>query len=99
LFELEAYWVREAGKPFAHRFADSLRQTLEGVLLVPQAGAPLSNRVRCLRGTRTWRVRGFENYVIYYRPIQGGIEVFHVLHAARDRDRILRAPRSPDEPA
>lgn len=31
-----------------------------------------------------WQVRGFENYVIFYRPIEHGIEIVRVLHAARD---------------
>ena len=33
---------------------------------------------------RSFRVAGFENYLIFYGELQGGIEVFHVIHAARD---------------
>ena len=33
---------------------------------------------------RAWQVRGFENYVIFYRPIEHGVEIVRVLHAARD---------------
>lgn len=33
---------------------------------------------------RVWQVRGFENYLIFYRPIEGGIEVVRILHSARD---------------
>ena len=93
------YWTKEAGQSLARRFADALFETLEGVLLFPRAGAPLDLRIRRLRGTRTWRVRGFENYVIYYREVEGRIDVLHVLHSARDRERILREPEPPDEPA
>jgi toxin ParE1/3/4 len=37
-------------------------------------------------GIRLWRIRGFERYLILYRPIPDGIEVIRVLHAARGWD-------------
>ena len=36
-----------------------------------------------------WTIRGFPNHQIYYRPIDDGIEVIRVLHAARDITKIL----------
>jgi toxin ParE1/3/4 len=35
------------------------------------------------------RRHAFGNYVIYYRPFNGGIEVLRVLHGARDPGRPL----------
>jgi toxin ParE1/3/4 len=35
-------------------------------------------------------LRHFMNYLIFYRPIGGGIDVLRVLHGARDIDRIFR---------
>jgi plasmid stabilization system protein ParE len=29
------------------------------------------------------------NYLIYYRPIADGVEILHVVHGARDQDRIV----------
>jgi toxin ParE1/3/4 len=40
-------------------------------------------------GIRLWRIRGFERYLIFYRPIPDGIEVIRVLHGARDIDTIF----------
>jgi toxin ParE1/3/4 len=37
-----------------------------------------------LLGLRAWQIRGFENHIIFYRPVEDGIEVVRVLHAARD---------------
>jgi len=42
-----------------------------------------------LRDLRIWPIRGFEKIVIFYRPIEGGIEVVRVLHGARDVKGIL----------
>src|SRR5258708_40181123 len=36
------------------------------------------------RNLRRWRIRGFENFLIFYRPIEDGIEVLRVLHGARE---------------
>jgi plasmid stabilization system protein ParE len=39
---------------------------------------------------RRWHVEGFENYLILYRPIKGGIDVARVLHGARDIERLFK---------
>jgi toxin ParE1/3/4 len=31
----------------------------------------------------------FGNYLIYYRPISGGVQILDVIHAARDQDRLV----------
>ena len=32
---------------------------------------------------------GFPNYLIFYRPVESGIEIIRVLHAKRDIDLLL----------
>jgi toxin ParE1/3/4 len=39
---------------------------------------------------RVWHVRGFRNYLIFYRPIDNGVEVVRVLHGARDIEKEFR---------
>ena len=41
------------------------------------------------------RIRSFPvgSYMIFYRPMRGGIEVIRVLHGARDMRRIFRRRR------
>ena len=39
---------------------------------------------------RVWQVQGFENFLVFYRPVERGIEVLRVLHAARDIDGGFR---------
>lgn len=33
---------------------------------------------------RSWLIKGFEKYLIFYRSISHGIEIVRVLHGARD---------------
>lgn len=40
-------------------------------------------------GIRQWRLPGFENYLIFYRPLDDGVEILRVLHGARDIQRIF----------
>jgi toxin ParE1/3/4 len=42
-----------------------------------------------LKNLRSFRIRDFENYVVFYRPVPDGIEVFHVLHGARDLEAFF----------
>jgi toxin ParE1/3/4 len=44
-----------------------------------------------MAGLRSWAIRGFATFLVFYRPTQRGIEVIRVLHGARDLDAILEA--------
>jgi plasmid stabilization system protein ParE len=46
-----------------------------------------------LAGLRIWRVDGFPDHLIFYRPIEGGIEIIRILPAARDIDAVLESER------
>jgi toxin ParE1/3/4 len=42
------------------------------------------------KGLRRWRVKGFENYLIFYRPFSDRVEIVRVLHGARDLRRMFQ---------
>jgi toxin ParE1/3/4 len=43
-----------------------------------------------LAGLRVLPIRGFENYLVFYRSMADRIEIVRVLHGARDLDSLLR---------
>ena len=51
---------------------------------MPEMGVAREYQRQALEGVRMWRISGFENYLIFYRPIESGVEVIRVLHAKRD---------------
>jgi len=48
---------------------------------------PSSNPL--LADMRVWRIEGFENHLIFYRPTVDGIDIIRVLHGARDIENLL----------
>jgi plasmid stabilization system protein ParE len=73
----------------AERFVELLPLTLAGLAVMPGKGSHKSFRNPRLADVRTWRVRGFPNFLICYRPIEDGIEVLAITHGARDVRRLL----------
>jgi toxin ParE1/3/4 len=56
---------------------------------MPLLGGLWEGRNPAFAEMRTWPIRRFKNYIIYYRPIPTGIEVIRVLHGAQDVERIF----------
>ncbi len=42
-------------------------------------------------------MKGFENWLVFYRPLQDGIEAVRILHGARDLGPLLLEDDSSDE--
>jgi toxin ParE1/3/4 len=68
----------------ALRFLDALDQTVTALASQPGLGSPHASDQARLREVRVRPVKKFKNYLIFYKPIAGGIEVLRVLHGARD---------------
>jgi toxin ParE1/3/4 len=73
----------------ALRFYDAADQTFELLAAHPLIGRQAD--LPGLRGARMFRIRGFEKYLVFYRPVKSGIEVIRVIHGARDIERLLGA--------
>ena len=80
-------WIHADNPDAADRFLSAFRQELKLLSLHPFIGRRRRFRVR---GVRSWRVSGFENYHIFYRPGDAELAVVRVLHGARDLRSIFR---------
>ena len=38
----------------------------------------------------SWRIQGFRRYIVFYRELAGRIQIWRVLHGARDLHSIVR---------
>ena len=72
------------------RFLVAAEESFEFLAKMPLIGSPREFRSSRLRNIRVWPIKGFEDYLIFYRPTDDGIEVLRVLHGKRDIEEIFR---------
>jgi toxin ParE1/3/4 len=58
----------------AERLLDAVAHAVTVLLSNPRAGRAREFRSPRAHGMRSWVVRGFENFLIFYRPREDGIE-------------------------
>ena len=78
----------------ARRFLEALEQTFDRLAGMPGIGTQCEFRNPAAAGLRYWRIQGFRNHFIIYRPTETGIEVIRVLHAAQNWEAIFEPESS-----
>ena len=74
----------------ALRFLEAVERDAARLASMPGIGRKREFRNPRLHDVRSWPIGGFENFLIFYRPVRQGIEVVRVLHGARNIARIFR---------
>ena len=87
--ESATYLASEASPETGERFLDAVQAECATLASFPKIGSPCFFRNLRLRSLRRHPVSNFENWLIFYQPEEGAIEVVRVLHGARDISRIL----------
>lgn len=82
-------YIGEDNLDAAERFLVAVEESLDKLAVMPGMGGKREFTKPELAGIRSWVVTSFKNYIIFYKEIEGGIEVLCVLHGARDIDRVL----------
>ena len=83
VFEI-ALLVANENPTAAERLIDRFDEKLMMLADNPHSGRPRDELAPSLRSYAVG------NYLIFYRPIENGIELIRVLHGARDLRRLLR---------
>jgi toxin ParE1/3/4 len=78
------YLAENAGLDAAERFLTRAEATFDDLAGRPMMGSPLILKPSELAGLRKWRVKDFDNYMIFYMPRPDGVSIVRVLHAASD---------------
>ena len=73
----------------AERFLDAAKASLEELARMPFMGSPRPYYAEELKDLRQWRIRGFTEYLIFYRPLPDGVEIVRILHGKRNIATIL----------
>lgn len=85
-----AEYLSRSSPDSAYRLIEAAEQTFQELTQQPEIGSPCQLSNPRLQGLRCFPVKGFKNYLIFYRPIDGGVEILHVLHGARNIAAILK---------
>jgi toxin ParE1/3/4 len=90
--DLTAIWEYIAfdNRDAANRFLESARDTFHELARMPKMGSARKFSHERLRNLRSFRVKDFANYLIFYQPHPDGIGVFRVLHGARDLEQLFK---------
>ena len=91
-----AAWIKVDNPEAALAFRAAAEKELELLCAHPFIGRRRHFRTP---GLRSWRISGFENYLIFYRSTDLSLEVVRVLHGAQDLQRILGLPKQPQDQA
>ena len=88
--ELSAIWEYIAfdNLDAADRFLEAAYSTFQELARIPGMGRVRRFSSLRLRDLRSFRIKDFDNYLVFYIPIVDGIEVFHVWHGARDLEEF-----------
>ena len=78
------YLAENASLDVAERFLTQAEASFLDLAGQPKMGAPLTLKHPDLAGMRKWRVKGFDNHLIFYQPHPNGVSIVRVLHAATD---------------
>lgn len=89
--ELVAIWsyIAVDNPDAAGRFLDAAEFTFMELAKQPELGRSRKFSDARLKNLRSFRIKGFENYLIFYRPSVAGVEILHVLHGARDLEAFF----------
>lgn len=82
--ELYAYFDQAAGEAVAERFMICAQAAEKLIAQQPKIGKELPTRNARLRGVRRWRIKRFEEVLIFYLVQPKRIMILRILHGARD---------------
>ena len=83
-------FIHERNPDAALRFLASIDRTVEHLALQPLKGRQRHFRSRTLKNIRSWRVDGFENYLIFYRFDGDRLDVLRIKHGGMKFPQALR---------
>ena len=82
-------YLAEINPDLADRFIDASEMAFEKLAQMPLKGKPQSFQSPKLKDVRRWFIPGFDKYLVFYRPLKGGIELLRVLHGMQDVATVM----------
>ena len=84
---IAAQFIHQDNPSAAHDFLEAAYDTFEFLARNPGVGRQRSDLD--FSEIRSWRVKGFRRYLIFYRVLPDRVQIWRVLHGARDLHQTL----------
>jgi plasmid stabilization system protein ParE len=85
-------WYAERGFPaIARRFHAAALDAIDALATMPGAGPPKPTGNPRLSGLRSWPIKGFDEFHVYYLVRPELLTIVRVLHGKRDIGAILES--------
>lgn len=96
LIELATY-IAEDNIDASDRFLAAAETTFKQLAKMPQMGKLSQFSHPQLADVRQQAIKGFRKYLVFYRPIESGVEILRVIYAMRDIEAIFDENLEEDE--
>jgi toxin ParE1/3/4 len=87
--DAQADYIAQNSPRAARRFYAAVRKSAEDLAVMPGLGSRCEFASPRAAELRMLPIPGFKNHLIFYRPVENGIEVIRVLHGARDLESLF----------
>jgi len=77
-------YLGQSDRRVADRFLTAVHRVFADILESPGIGARREFQAARLHEIRSWRIKGFEKWLVFYRVTDEAVEILRVLHGARD---------------
>ena len=84
----QADFIAQENLQAAYDFLVAAEETFTQLSRFPQMGKKRL-KTKLFANVRQFPIKGFEQHLVFYRPIEEGIEILRVLHSARDIEQIV----------
>ena len=88
LIAIYAYVYKRSPRA-AERVFDAIEASIRALLETPEIGRRWESRDPRLEGMRVVVVTRYPNYLVFFRPVDRDVEIFRVVHGARELERII----------
>jgi toxin ParE1/3/4 len=75
----------------ASRFYSAVEDAGKQLAESPELGQRIASPSERIANIRVWAIPGFRNHLIFYRPLDDGVEIVRILHGARDWLAIIES--------
>jgi toxin ParE1/3/4 len=82
-------YVHERSPQNAERVFDAIERSIRALLDTPGVGRRWNSPDARLEGMRVTIVTPYRNFLVFFRATADGIEVYRVVHGARELERVV----------